>query len=161
MTWTTASLEMVNALIDQSRVDTAVSGDAASNAPAYFAIYHPGIAAQIRSQIRQGGHALDANPLAVPPEFQLLVGLRIAALILSRPGIGSAGESAVFTLSREQRDLMKQMEDQLKLVSEGKAVTATDNPESTETVVSQTNPGVATVRPGIRNDTNWSGLGTT
>lgn len=161
MPWTTASLELVTAMIDSARIDGAVSGDAISDAPNYFNLFHPSIAANIRARIRQGGHPLDLDPMKVPPEFQILVALKIAALILSRPGLAGTGDSAVFTLSREQRDIVTQCEELLDRVSKGEAVTATDNPEVVESATTNTAQGAKLLRQGIRNDSNWSGLGTT
>lgn len=160
MPWPVCSLETVRALVRQSRMDTAMDADGDGQMTVYFGIYHAGVTAGIRSKVSQGGHTLDANALSVPPEFDLLVGLRIAALMLGRPGSTDAGSDGALTLTREQRDLVKQLELQLEGVAGGKAVTATDNPETVQSTTNASGNAAAVVRPGIGYDQSFQRLGT-
>lgn len=138
-----------------------MDADGEGQAVVYFGIYHQPIAALVRAKVAEGQVALDVDPLKVPPEFVLLVGLRIAGLILSRPGTNGSETDGVFMLTQEQRDIMKKLEDQLDAVAKGAAVTATDNPETTETTERGSIPPVRIVRCGINSDWSYQRMGST
>lgn len=152
---------MVKALINQSRIDRNMDTNGEGHAVVFFDLYHRPNAALVRAKVAEGQYALDADPLKVPPEFVLLVGLKIAGLILSRPGTNGAETDGVFQLSQAQRDMMKQMEDQLTAVSKGAAVTTTDNPETSETTERGSIPPVRLVRAGINSDWCYTRMGST
>lgn len=160
MPWPRCTLDNVRAVIRQARMDTAMDADGEGQTQEFYDLFHVTIASGIRARIADGNHALDADPLSVPPEFVLLVALQIAAMVLSRPGVDGGETSGVFTLTNEQRDMIKRLETRLDQVSEGKRITATDNPEVTSTTGPVEAPSVSLVRPGIGNTQSFTNLGT-
>lgn len=150
MPWKPVTLDTVRTVVNHSRVDRALDSNGPGELVEHFNAYHLGTVAAIRAKIANS-HAVDEDERLIPPEFIMLAALRIAAILLGRPGLPGNDQQNVFGLSQGQLDELKRLEEQLQAVSEGDAVTKPENPEEDPTASS------GQERPNITEKTRvWS-----
>jgi len=109
--WSPITLDHVRAVVQQARIDRAADADGDGQLELYFRLYHDGTVAAIRSRIATS-HDLDADPTKLPPEFILLAALRIANILVGRPGAGPTDGVDPYKLSAGQLDELKRLEAQ-------------------------------------------------
>ena len=131
MSWQPVTLDHVRALVQQARIDRAADADGDGQMEVYFRLYHDGTVAAIRARLSES-HTLDANPTLLPPEFVMLAALRIAAILLGRPGPTGSDQVNPYSLTVEQNSELKRLEAQLEGAAAGKPITTTDAPAATD-----------------------------
>jgi len=140
MNWVRVSLDTVLAYADRSRTEAIWSRTSRDEAEAWFRAIRDSIVARIRAKVAQKG-SLDADPETIPPEFGELAALLCLSNVLARLGAVHAGADGVFTLTSEQRDRLRKLEDDLAAVARGElSVTTPSNPDTDPDVTS--GPGV-------------------
>lgn len=158
MTWDSVTLDHVRAVIRESRLDKAVDAQFEGMLESRFGMYHRSIVAEIRARISES-HEVDANPMVVPPEFVMLAALRIAQVLLGRPGQVQVEGQDAYALHPGQKSELDRLEKRLDAVADGAKCTATDNP-STSGEASSGAPSPRVTAPTL----NWgrdsqSGIG--
>jgi hypothetical protein len=149
MTWDSVTLDHVRAVIRESRLDKAVDPQFDGQLESRFGMYHRSIIAEIRARISES-HDVDANPLLVPPEFVMLAALRIAQILLGRPGQVQVDGQDAYALHPGQKAELDRLEKRLDAVADGGKCTATDNP-STSNEASSGAPSPVVIAPTL----NW------
>lgn len=159
MTWAPVTLETVRDIILDARINKAIDASFEAQVSNRFESIKRGVVAEIRARISES-HTLDANQSLLPPEFVMLAALRIAQVLLGRPGNTVNREEAdPYALHSGQKAELDRLEKRLDAVSQGAKVTATDNPETSETSSSGSpEPSITSPTPNWDRDSQ-SGIG--
>ena len=140
MNWVRVSLDSVLAYADRSRTEAVWGRTSRDEAEAWFGQMRNAVVARIRAKVAQKG-TLDADADTIPPEFAELAALLCLSNILARVGAVHAGADGVFTLTSEQRERLRKLEEDLAAVARGElSVTTPANPDTDPDVNS--GPGV-------------------
>lgn len=129
--WIRISLDSVLAYADRSRVEGVLSRTDRAEEDGWFAIIRDSVVARIRTKVGQKA-TLDADPQCIPPEFAELAALHCLSSVLARVGhLHQGAEGGVFTLTTEQRERIRKLEEDLAAVAKGEmSVTTPSNPDT-------------------------------